>query len=238
MKKIIISILSIILLVGLISEAFLVSAVPTDKDNLEKITFIHYKDGKVKAINHNAKPGTSGCYKLLGVKWTSTTPITYAINPTNSGGLSVESLTNAIFLSAEEWDKYTNKELFNNVPEIDNSATFNYVSPDYKNSYVFGEYSVGIIAVTNIWYTRVQKAIVDYDVLFNTYYAWGDATSNSLLMDVQNIATHETGHGIGLGDLYNSCVLETMYGYSDNGETSKRNLNSGDIAGLRKIYGY
>ena len=56
-------------------------------------------------------------------------------------------------------------------------------------------------------------------------------------MDLQNIATHEIGHGIGLGDLYNTCTQETMYGYSTEGDVSKRTLNSGDISGLQKIYG-
>jgi len=57
-------------------------------------------------------------------------------------------------------------------------------------------------------------------------------------MDVQNIATHELGHGLGLGDLYQTTAWqETMYGYSDNGETMKRDLYLGDIAGIQALYG-
>ncbi len=56
-------------------------------------------------------------------------------------------------------------------------------------------------------------------------------------MDLQNIATHELGHTVGLSDLYNRCLEETMYGYSSEGETSKRSLNPGDIAGLKAIFG-
>ena len=56
-------------------------------------------------------------------------------------------------------------------------------------------------------------------------------------MDLENIATHELGHSIGLGDLYtSSCAQETMYGYADFGEISKRDLNSGDILGISKLY--
>ena len=56
-------------------------------------------------------------------------------------------------------------------------------------------------------------------------------SSNAALMDVQNIATHELGHGFGLSDLYQSKWSEqTMYGYSYEGDTAKRDLASGDIS--------
>ena len=75
-------------------------------------------------------------------------------------------------------------------------------------------------------------------MLFNTYYPWGDAVaSGSSVMDLQNIATHELGHSAGMDDLYStSCNLETMYGYSTEGETIKRTLNAGDIKGIQALY--
>jgi len=74
--------------------------------------------------------------------------------------------------------------------------------------------------------------------MFDTDFTWGDATSNPGLMDLQNIATHELGHGVGLADIYtSSCSAVTMYGYSNNGETEKRTLELPDITGLQKIYG-
>ena len=75
-------------------------------------------------------------------------------------------------------------------------------------------------------------------MLFNEHYMWGDAAINPSLMDLQNIATHELGHSIGLGDIYTTtCSAVTMFGYSDNGETSKRTLEQPDITGLQKMYG-
>jgi hypothetical protein len=56
-------------------------------------------------------------------------------------------------------------------------------------------------------------------------------------MDLQNIETHEFGHWLVLNDLYTRpSSQQTMYGYSDYGETIKRDLASGDIAGILKIY--
>jgi len=205
------------------------------KEPLDKITFIHYKDGTIKGGGGAAMAPT--CYKLLGIKW-RTLPVSYVINP---NGYNTTFVTDAISASIAEWDSHTSATLFNGYT-VDRSATWDdiAVNVDYKNEYVFGTYSEpNVIAVTNIWYTRYAKQIVDYDVLFNTKFAWGDATkSGSSVMDLQSIATHETGHGIGLADIYsNSCSTVTMYGYSTEGETTKKTLEAADITGLRKLYG-
>jgi predicted Zn-dependent protease len=83
--------------------------------------------------------------------------------------------------------------------------------------------------------------IIDYDVMFDTDFAWKICSAGvdcSVAMDLQNIATHETGHGIGLADIYDSsCSAVTMYGYSWYGDTQKRSLEPPDITGLQKLYG-
>jgi cytochrome c biogenesis protein CcdA len=62
--------------------------------------------------------------------------------------------------------------------------------------------------------------------------------ANPALMDLQNIATHELGHAFGMDDIYtDACSSVTMYGYSDNGDISKRTLEQPDITGLRLMYG-
>jgi len=233
MKKSVVFIVMFIFVIASLSFVF------AENNKPEKITFIHYKDGKIKPVTNPAKPSVNTCYKLLGAKWTNT-PINYVINPTNKDGLSESFVASAIFASAEEWDKYTSKELFNDAYTIDYSANWDDVAPDYRNEVSFGNYpQTNVIAVTNIWVSGrgKNKIIVDYDVMFDNDFVWGDASINPALMDLQNIAVHEIGHGLGLADLYNTCVQETMYGYSTEGEISKRDLNSGDIAGIRKLYG-
>jgi predicted Zn-dependent protease len=200
------------------------------KGDIERIDFIHYaKPGKGAAKD-------SSCYSLMGVKWQAT-PVNYYINPTNPQGLTQTFITSAISTAAETWDATTSKELFNNAYQVDYSAR--YGTYDGKNSIAFGPYQQNnVIAVTSVWYNKRTKSIVEFDQLYNTYYSWGDATANSALMDLQNIATHELGHAVGLDDIYNSrCTAVTMYGYSDNGETIKRTLEQPDITGLQKMYG-
>jgi hypothetical protein len=210
-----------------------VLAEPKEKEPIDSVTLIHYIDGRVKLV------GGGSCSKLLGVKW-GILPVSYVINPTNSGNTE-KFVTTAIFNSAEEWDSHTNANLFSDYT-VNSGAVWG--NADDSNDYVFSYISnTGIIAVTRYWYTRYGRQIVDYDVLFNTYYGWYDCMkitcdASNRGMDLQNIATHETGHGLGLADIYNSaCSAVTMYGYSWYGDTGKRTLEQPDIAGLQKLYG-
>ena len=50
------------------------------------------------------------------------------------------------------------------------------------------------------------------------------------------MAAHEFGHSAGMDHPDDSCTEETMYAFSDEGETKKRTLNAGDIAGINKLY--
>jgi len=55
--------------------------------------------------------------------------------------------------------------------------------------------------------------------------------------DVRNAATHEIGHTFILNDLYDSSnSAQTMYGHTEEGETKKRTLATGDKWGAQHIY--
>jgi len=220
-------------------------AVPPE---LEKRVFIHY--GKPPGTPGNGPPPKeedhSGHYVLLGkgVKWKTTAIV--VIDPDDSG-LSEEFIVAVISLSAEEWDDGAYSE-WGGVPpnlfdgySIVYDATFDTDAPDGRNEVLFGDYpKTGVIAVTVVWgYFSGPpgwREIIEFDIMFDTDYPWGDAAIDPTVMDLQNIATHEFGHGAGLGDLYN-CELETMYGYAAYGEMIKRDLYIGDIAGIQKLYG-
>jgi len=210
------------------------SQVINENWELERVDFIHYaKPDNTGKPNKPNKPKEESCYKLMGVKWKSL-PVDYIINPSNPYSLSESFIVDSISLSAETWDLETSSELFN-TPNIDYNAL--YGVQNYMNEIDFGDLGPGIIGVTSVWYTRRGKQIVEFDIRFNTDYLWGDAAINSNLMDLQNIATHELGHAIGMNDIYStSCSSVTMYGYSNNGEIEKRSLEQPDIIGLQQMY--
>jgi len=245
MRKIFTLSIGIILLLFIISfpvSASIVNSDNSDNENkptmiveygkgkdagLVKVTHIHY----VKSEAKGRPPKTDTCYKLLGYKWTD--KIQYSIQESGFPALS-----SSIKISASTWDSETNKELFNEVFPLTSGKTWGGVR-DYVNLVTYGDYpQEGVIAVTITWYTMgLTKRAVESDILFDTDFNWG-TDGNPNVMDLQNIATHEIGHTLGLNDLYtSSCNTVTMYGYSWEGDITKRGLASSDIIGLQKIYG-
>lgn len=234
-----------------------------DKGPLEKIVYIHYKKGHAKPPDtpgvgpDKDKNGEEGHYTFLakGVKWKEENlPIEYVINPTNSDGLLEDFVTGAISISAGEWDNgtYTNDDnvwagvnvnLFADGHTLNYTADWDSDKPDGDNEISFGDYPQdGVIAVCIVWGRfggpPGQREIVEFDIMFDTNFTWGNVTESPGVMDLQNIVTHELGHGLGLGDLYRADTTEeTMYGFSGYGDIEKRDLYLGDIAGIQELYG-
>ena len=253
MKKLGLGILIAVTVLAISGVAVAISNQGVEKGrapDLEKIEFIHWKKDFAKPEGVGKPPKAPTCYKFLTgskVKWIVPPAVSYVINPTNSG-LKTSFVTAAISTSAETWDAVvTSKDLFNDEYNISTGAETAYGAQNYVNAISFSDrYSdPDIIAATLIWYNPATKAIVEFDITFETDYLWGNAgvtneteLGDTTVMDLQNIATHELGHGIGLGDVYEDvCKPVTMYGYSTEGETKKRTLETPDITGLQKLYG-
>lgn len=239
--KIILMVLSFLCLGWFLNQGVLANSAPEtppgleNLPQLEKRVFIHYKKGHVKPENPGAKKDKEAtCYGFLakGLKWTNT-PIDLK--------LSNDMPMDAIIASFEEWDSHTGVELAGDYT-IKADASWDNSSPDGDNELVFGNYSdANVIAVTVVWGyfggPPQTRRITEFDILFDTDYSWGNADDNPNVMDLQNIATHELGHGLGLNDMYQTvCSEVTMYGYSTEGETIKRTLEPADIDGIQKLY--
>jgi predicted Zn-dependent protease len=199
----------------------------TGKDlGLIKVTHIDY----TKSESKGKPPQSAVCYKLAKWKWSS--PVTYTLDSTVVS--KDPTFQSALTAAEEKWDSHTSKDLFSSG----NAGTGTAGVRDNKNLITFGNYAQnGVIAVTYTWYNPGTRIAVESDMLFDTDFNWG-TTGEASLMDVQNIATHEMGHTLGLSDLYtDSCNTVTMYGYSTEGDTQKRTLEPPDIAGLQLIYG-
>jgi hypothetical protein len=228
MKKVITFVSMALLLILIIPSSVLASPVTPGKD-IVKYTFVHYQ-----ASGKPAKPGnTEVSYSLYkgGVKWADGVVVSYKVNDSGAGVPS--NAISKIEAAFSEWDSYTTRVLFADSAE---TTTKSIVEYDGDNIIFWSSFQQGVIAVCNFWVNNKTKQILEFDIQFNTYYKW-DTSGAEDAMDVQNIATHEIGHTLVLNDLYRTQYsAETMYGYSDYGETYKSTLNSGDIAGIRALY--
>ncbi len=197
-------------------------------------------DGTPGNGNKKTKTGeTSTCYTLFakGASWKTTEP--YMIGPGIDGTLTAASL--------DAWDSEVAFNIFGAdiTDPIDPTKTVDGPdsnSPDNKNEVMFDNLgTTNTIAYTITWGIfggpPSQRELVEWDAVFNSDYAFGNADDISDVMDYQNIATHEFGHAAGLGHPGDSCVDETMYAFASTGETKKRDLNAGDIAGINKLSG-
>jgi hypothetical protein len=212
----------------------------------EKIVFVHYRKPPAKPEGKPPK-SSSQCYGFLarGVKWNTPGDSAFYVDATNSQSLNENDVLDAVQAAALTWNEQTTADILPSCSAA-SGLEADWDSPDGFNEVVFGDLSQqypggGVIAVTIVWGIfggpPSQRGIMEFDmVLDDVNFDW--STSGDLdKMDVQNIVTHELGHAVGLDDMYQStCSEVTMYGYSTEGETKKRDLEPADITGLLTLY--
>jgi len=215
------------------------------------------KNGKVvegyaflRKKENNAKPPWAGggkpkaeskCYEFLakGAKWK--TEESWIVNGLNLSGISESFILDNLGSDIEKWEASAGAQILGTGSDTSAELVADTISPDNQNEVYFSSISdSGTIAVTIIWGIfggpPQGRELVEWDQVYSENYLWSDIGEDGK-MDFENIATHELGHSVGLGDLYNtSCGEETMYGYAGYGETNKRDLNPGDIAGIKELY--
>lgn len=208
---------------------------------VEGLAIIHRKEGGAKPSG-SPKPG-SACYTYLGkdARWKSVEP--WLVNPTNSDGLDGATVANLLTSGIAKWEGAARVDVLGAGAITTSILAADTASPDNQNEVYFADISdPSAIAVTIVWGyfsgPPQTRELVEWDQVYDDVtFDWSaEVTGVPSKMDFDNIATHELGHSVGLGDLYNTCVEETMYGYSATAETKKRDLNAGDIAGMNGLY--
>jgi len=246
------------LLVLLIAAVPVFAAPPADnpgkdKGPVDKIVFIHYPKNEPGKASKSATGGgvLSSTYKYTGIHWFDM-PVNYIVNPANSG-VDAGVTGTAVQASFAAWDNASGPLQFSYAGSMGLAAG------KYDGSNVISWANISTlypraIAVTSIWYYRNSKEITEVDTQMNNGpgFAWSytipDATTGyddpgngpvegATTYDIRNIMTHEAGHWIMLGDLYNSRdSFLTMYGYGSLGELRKDTLGYGDVLGVRRAY--
>lgn len=223
-----------LILVLLSFAAVFVFALQENPRELGEIKVIHYlePEGKVSMMSFVEGP----CYGADFWSDISQGPMEYIINPTNDQDIPDEFIFQTFYDSTQIWDNETDADLYPDYIYVNRFIQGG--NQDWYNVVSFGDLPSNILAVTDFWYWVDTKEIVEWDMIFNLDYLWGDAELDSSVFDFKEIAVHELGHTLGFMDIYQpACSYVTMYGYSSNGETYKRTLEPPDIFILQKIYG-
>jgi len=228
---------------------------PQTGKQVEGLMFVHYRDGYSHKPNHD--PGSSGgdattnCYSYLasGAKWKSVE--NWIMNSANSEGLGEATLFALQDAALAKWEDAADGivgtgigfNIFGSGSPTFTALSADTSSPDGQNEVYFGDVgSPGAIAVTIVWGyfggRPSARQLIEWDQVYDQVdFDWSAEDAGvSGKMDFYNIAVHEDGHAAGMGHPSDSCTEETMYRYGATGETKKRDLNAGDIAGVNKLY--
>ncbi len=164
-----------------------------------------------------------------GFEWKSGQPVSFQINPTNSG-LTSAQIGNAIFNAMSAWDTQSPYyDLFSGYSTNYNRG----FAQDGVNAIVWQPMGLlGPSAITQPYVNTGTGKITEVDIKFNSNLPW--TVDGITGLDVQGIGTHEIGHAIGLGEDTN-CPLCTMFPVGGNGILS-RTLEQGDINAVKKQY--
>ena len=210
------------------------------------------KDGCSDGKNNNPSQNS---YKLLTgsinggqtlpIKWTQNNPLIqlYLVGSTVPSNLDKDEVSSAISKAANLWDDAVAQDLFadGTTVKIDDSKQVvpaDATQPDGFNTQGWRQLSSnenGDGKTSAITYTWFGNQIVDgyysiqeADTAYNSALPWSTTGGK---YDVESVALHELGHGIGLDDVKDSNqVMNQCYEF-------RRALGSGDVTGAQVLYG-
>jgi Matrixin/IPT/TIG domain len=182
-------------------------------------------------------------YSGTGAKlfWINEDNISIVINKDGSDDISDQSHFTALRNAINAWNRVddTVARLVEDKSASEQAST-NWQSNgrhlmlfDESNTSGYFPGASGIVAITPLtFYTNGQ--IIDADVLFNGKSFLFTTEGTPGRFDVQDVATHELGHLLGLD--HSGSAGATMYPYVDATVILHRSLSLDDIHGLQDIY--
>lgn len=223
---------------------------PQSGKTVDGYAFLKHRNEQARGGNARKPGGGTVCYKYLaaGAKW-KVEAEPWEMNPANSEGLDPTTLFTNLGADIAKWedaaDGTVNDVQGANILGNGTQTTLDYSASagvlNGKNEVYFANASgSGVIAVTTVWGIfsgpSSQRELVEWDQVYDDTDFYWSLTGAAGAMDFENIATHELGHAVGMGHPKATCSQETMYAYANNGETLKRDLHTGDIAGINLLY--
>src|SRR5262245_29374758 len=198
---------------------------------VELRVFIHRpRTVKPKFLGICAPTTNSNVNQFEFTPWHLSGPITWQLNRSTVPrdlAASVDSVLNAAF---NTW--YTG--IFSQGPDTRAKRA----KLDHVNAILWKALNQSTIGATFVWFSQLTGEVLEVDTVFNKRFPWAifsdasECQSSPNAYDLQNIATHEFGHWVGLDDLFDDAEKDlTMFGFSAGGEVKKRTLGTGDISG-------
>lgn len=204
----------------------------------DRLILIQYK-----AVSKKCTPTVNDQVGNFGwTGWKMQSGVTdYKVNFSNRpANLPKETISSIIDLSFSTLQGAGGGILFHNAGESSETNATN----DGQNTIMWRNLPTSVVALTYIWIDGNNR-LTDADTVFNRLYPWSstpyngknDCSGKATSFDLRNVATHEFGHWMGLGDLYNSNLRDlTMYGYASRGELKKDSLGVGDVNGVLAVW--
>lgn len=216
------------------------SAVDVDGTVVEGFMVFHHRTGHTGGPG-GVDAGGSTCYAFLanGAKWKNVEP--WVANPANTRGLNDSFVLNNLGLDIGKWESASSNDILGSGSLTTDTLVADTSSTDGINEVYFANVdSAGAIAVTIIWGIFIgppqSRKLVEWDMVYDDVDFDWSSTGEAGKMDFENIASHEIGHATGMGHPADECTEETMFRFASAGETKKRSLESGDIAGISSLY--
>jgi hypothetical protein len=176
------------------------------------------------------------------IRWASQ-PVRFAIHASGSKDLPQDARDDAaIRLAFETWGSIETSSLrfsevtlpsIRNGPKRHENDGVNLVFFDEDNSSSFFDAGSGIIAITPVFFDGSGN-LIDADIVFNGRDHHFSTDLSPGTYDIQNIATHEIGHFVGLDHtgIYGASLIPFAF----QQETRLRSLSSDERAAVESLY--
>ena len=176
------------------------------------------------------------------IRWAESC-IQYSLYESGVPGIEMSDLRDAIRASFDAWENVdcayfyfeeTEDASCDQIGYQEDTGNMNLLIFRDTSWSIDGDHDASAIALTTTSWDDLSGRMLDADIEFNAqHFDFGvDGSMNKA--DIQNTATHEIGHVLGLD--HTNVREATMYPTAGTGDTDKRSLAQDDIDGLCKLY--
>ena len=224
---------------------------------LEGIMSLHHRNGHTGGPGGGDTSGETECYSYTFGKQLQWRDLeNWIVNPdnTNIPELTETEIMDTFNAGVFQWEFHSGANILGTGTSTTNTLVADTATPlDDVNEIYFadirnsdGSPNNNILGMTITWAVvngpPFARGIVEMDQVYNDNvndFNWSiEENGVAGKFDFGSTATHEWGHGVGMGHAptVEECILETMYPFGGPNDTEGRTLHDGDIAGIQKLY--